>query len=124
MNRIHNINKKVNKGAKKVLYQSDDDAVVEVKCGRKKAQSPTVTIPAIPDGETDDTLHEQKKELKELCSRGSPDLRKVKHLMDTTFPIRRKSILTENMRVWELVKDYPPLEFNSGSEVNAYVYTV
>ena len=64
MNRIHNIKKKVTKGAKKLLYQSDDDAVVEVKCGRKKAQSPTSTIPAIPDGETDDTLHEQKKRLK------------------------------------------------------------
>ena len=124
MNRIHNTKKKATKGAKKLLYQSDDDAVVEVKCGRKKAQSPTSTIPAIPDGETDDTLHEQKKELKELCSRGSPDLRKVKHLMDTTFPIGRKSIITENKRVWELGKDYPPLEFNSGSEVNAYMYTV
>ena len=41
-----------------------------------------------------------------------------------TFHIRRKSIITENKRVWELVKDYPPLEFNSGSEVNAYMYTV
>jgi len=121
MNRIHNINKKANKGAKKLLYQSDDDAVVKVKCGRKKVQSPMSTIPAIPDGETDDSLNEQKKELKELCLRGSPDLRKVKHLMDTTFPIRRKSILTANMRVWELLKDYPPLEFNSGSEVNACI---
>ena len=122
MNRIHNINKKANKGAKKLLYQLDDDDAVKVKCGRKKVQSPASTIPAIPDGETDDTLDEQKKELKELCSRGSPDLRKVKQLMDATFPIRRKSILTDNMRVWELLKDYPPLEFNSGSEVNAYMY--
>ena len=61
MNRIHNINKKANKGAKKLLYQSNDDAVIKVKCGRKKAQSPTTTIAAIPDGETDDTLDEQKK---------------------------------------------------------------
>ena len=79
-----------------------------MKCGRKKAQSPTIIIPAISDGETDDALDEQKKELQELCSRGSPDLRKVRHLMDTSFPIRRKRMLTENVRVWELVKEYPP----------------
>ena len=50
----------------------------------------------------------EKKELKELCLRGSPDLRKVKHLTDM-FPIRRKSILSETMRAWELVKDIPAL---------------
>ena len=50
MNRIHKINKKANKAAKKLLCQSDDDAVVKVTCGRKKAQSPTTTIAAIPDG--------------------------------------------------------------------------
>jgi len=61
MKGIHNINKKANKGAKKLLYQSNDDAVIKVKCGRKKAQSPTTNIAAIPDGETDDTLDEQKK---------------------------------------------------------------
>ena len=81
------------------------------KCGRKKAQSPTkiweeestqsptTTIAAIPDGETDDTLDEQKIGVIGAVFKGSPDLRKVKHLMDTTFPIRRKSILTENMSV-------------------------
>ena len=121
MNRTHNIKKKPNKGAKKLLYQSDDDTVVKVKCGRKRAQSPTTIIPAIPDGETDDTLDEQKKELQELCSRGSPDVRKVRHLMDTTIPIRRERVVTENVRVWELVKEYLPLEFNSGSEVNIFL---
>ena len=121
MNRIHNINKKAKKGAKKLLYQSDDDAIAKVKCRRKKAQSPTTTIIAIPDGETGNTLDEQEKGVKRAVLQGSPDLRKVKHLMDTTFPIRRKSILTENMRVWELVKEYPPLEFNYGGEVNGHL---
>ena len=95
MNRIHNINKKAKKGAKKLLYQSDDDAIAKVKCRRKKAQSPTTTIIAIPDGETGNTLDEQEKGVKRAVLQGSPDLRKVKHLMDTTFPIRRKSILTK-----------------------------
>ena len=121
MNRIHNINKKAKKGAKKLLYQSDDDAIVKVKCRRKKAQSPTTIITAIPDWETGETLDEQKKGVKRAVLQGSPDLRKVKHLMDTTFPIRRKSILRENMRVWELVKEYPPLEFNYGGEVNSHL---
>jgi len=105
MNRIQNINKRAKKGAKKLLDQSDDDAIVKVKRGRKKAQSPTTTIAAIPDVETGDTLDEQKKGVKTAVFKGSPDLRKVNHLMDTTFPIRRKSILTENMRVWELVNE-------------------
>lgn len=70
MNRIHNINKKANKGAKKLLYQSNDDAGIKVKCGRKKAQAPTTTIAAEQSKQnchrkilqkTDDTLNEQKK---------------------------------------------------------------
>jgi len=44
MNRIHNINKTANKGAKKLLYQSDDDAVVKVKCRRKKAQMNKIDV--------------------------------------------------------------------------------
>lgn len=124
MNRIYNINKKVNEGVKKVFYQLDDDVVVEVKCGRKKVQFLIVIILVILDGEIDDILYEQKKELKELCLRGLFDLRKVKYLMDIMFFIRRKSILIENMRVWEFVKDYLLFEFNFGSEVNVYVYIV
>ena len=78
MNRIHNINKKAKKGAKKLLYQSDDDAIVKVKCRRKKAQSPTTIIAAIPDWETGETLDEQKKGVKRAVLQGSPDFKKSK----------------------------------------------
>jgi len=38
-------------------------------------------------------------------------------LMDATFPLRRREILTNNLRVWKLLKEYPPLENGNGNEV-------
>ena len=38
--------------------------------------------------------------------------------MDTTFPFRRRDVLLNNVRVWKLLKEYPPLENGNGSEVS------
>ena len=34
-------------------------------------------VPGIPEGETIDTLEEQKQQLQEICRKGSPDLSTV-----------------------------------------------
>lgn len=115
-----NSHKRANKNVNKKLYQLEGDAATETvkgKPGRKKQQSASSTVPAIPDGETMDTLEEKKKHLQECCKEGAPDLKAIRQLMNSTFPLRRREVLMTNVRVWKLLKDYPPLENSTGSEV-------
>lgn len=95
-----------------------DVATVKGKPGRKKQQSATSIVPAIPDGETAETPEEKKKLLQESCQESSSDLKLLRQLMNSTFPLRRREVLLTNVRVWKLLKEYPPLESSTGSEVS------
>ena len=118
MNPMANLNKWANK-ARKEPYQIEGEPVPSKgKPGRKKKQSAATIVPALPDGETSEALEEQKKQIVACCQEGSPDLHLVYQLMDTTFPLRRREVLLNNARVWELRKEYPPLGNSTGTEVS------
>ena len=120
MNRMANVLKRASRQAKKQLYQSvgETEGALKGKPGLKKQVSKASVVPGIPEGETIDTLEEQKQQLQEICHKGSPDLSTLHMLMDTTFPLRRRDVLLNNVRVWKLLKEYPPLENGNGSEVS------
>ena len=95
------------------------------KPGRKKTKVAVVDVlPPFPDGETDETLEEQRKQLVQLYNHGSQDLRKVKVLMDNTFPKRRRDVVEHNTRVWKILHDYPFLKNAKGIEVGFSVICV
>jgi hypothetical protein len=73
----------------------------------------------MPEGDTPETIAEMQKELKELCKSGSSDRDKIRQLMESTFPQRRRDVLTLNVKVLDLVKQYPPLEERKGTEASA-----
>lgn len=88
------------------------------KPGRKKTKKDNqISLPSIPDGETEETLENQRKQLVEMFNQGSHDLVKIKVLMDNTFPQRRRDVLVSNTRVWKLLHDYPFLKNARGVEV-------
>jgi len=122
MNRMANLNKRANKQGKQ-LFQSEGEpatsSAAKGKPGRKKQVLAANIIPGIPDGETVDTLQDQKQQIQQKCREGSPDLSTIRMLMDATFPLRRREILTNNLRVWKLLKEYPPLENGNGNEIRA-----
>ena len=61
--RFENLNKKKNKAMRKMCQQEGLE-VQKGKPGRKKkTPHPSAIIPAIPEGETDDTYQEQKKRI-------------------------------------------------------------
>lgn len=72
------------------------------KPGRKPTSTfaESIVVPSIPEGETPETMDNMQKELKDPCKSGSGDYDKVHQLMTSTFPHRRKEVLTENVRVW------------------------
>ena len=45
----------------------------------------------------------------------------IKELMSSTFPIRRREVLTQNVRVWKMMEDFPNFASSSGNEVQ-YCY--
>ena len=115
---MSNLNKRASK-ARKELYQAEGEPVpLKGKPGRKKKQLAATIAPTLPDGQTSEALEEQKKQIVECCQEGSPDLRLVHQLMDSTFPLRRREVLLNNARVWELLKEYPPLGNSIGTEVS------
>lgn len=88
------------------------------KPGRKKRKAQTTALPSIPEGETEETLEAQQKVLVGMWRDGKHDLPRVKALMDNTFAKRRREVLINNLRVWQLLNKYPFLKDCKGVEVS------
>ena len=116
--RFENLNKKKNKEMKK-FHQQEGLEVPKGKPGRKKkATHPSAVIPAIPEGVTEETYAEQRKRINDEWSKKSnKDYNLIKGLMGDTYPMRRREILTKNLRVWEILDQFPIFASKSGSEV-------
>lgn len=87
------------------------------KPGRKKKERKGDALPAIPDGETPETIESQRRKLVAIHNNGVYDLKQVAMLMDNTFTQRRRDVLVNNTRVWKLLQDYPVLKDNKGIQV-------
>jgi hypothetical protein len=96
----------------------DGVKVPKGKPGRKRNIAKHMEIPAIPDGESVATLQFQQKDLKEACETGQKDLQYQRQMMDNTFPLRRREVVLEDVRVWKLLKEYPPLAEGQGNEAS------
>lgn len=99
------------------MLEAKGIVVPKGKPGRKKKQGKNISVPAIPDGETNETLEIQRQTLVEMFRKCTHDPVQVKVLMDNTYPKRRRDILLENTRVWKLLQDYPFLKDDKGIQV-------
>lgn len=117
MNRMANIMKRVSKQAKKQLYQSEGktEGARKGKPGHKKQISKASIFPGIPQGETTETLEEQKQTTARNLPQGITRTQYSSYAdgSDTTFPLRRRDV-----RVWKLLKEYTPLENGNGSKAS------
>ena len=116
--RFENLNKKKNRDIRKLLLQEGQE-VPEGKPGRKKVIHPSSVIPAIPEGVTDDTYNEQRKQITEW-RKSKKNYSLLKELMSSTFPIRRQEVLTQNVRVGKIMEDFPNFASSSGNEVHSF----
>ena len=99
--RFENLNKKKNKEMKKIYQQ--------------EATHPSAVIPAIPEGVTEDTYADQRKRIRDEWSKKSnKDYNLIKDLMSDTYPMRRREILTKNLRVWEILDQFISIWRNGG----------
>ena len=97
--------------------QEEGVEVTKGKPGRrKKVIHPATVVPAIPEGVTNDTYLEQVKAIQNEWRKGKKNYNQLRELMVSTFPMRRE-ILTQNVRVWKLLQDFPTFGSSSGSEV-------
>lgn len=119
--RFENLNKKKNKEIKKA-FQQERKEVPKGKPGRKKSIHLTSVIPAIPEGETDETYAMQKKRISDQWKKNKKDRSLLRNLMISTYPMRRREIITMNLRVWQVLEAFPPLGSSTGSEVDYSVY--
>ena len=102
----------------KKKLQEEGVVVTKGKPGRKKKVShPTAVVPAIPEGVTSETYLEQVKTIQSEWKKGKKDYTLLRELMVSTYPMRRREILTQNVRVWKLLQDFPTFGSSSGSEV-------
>ena len=85
--RFENLNKKKDRDMRKLFIQEGQE-VPKGKPGRKKAIHPSSVIPAIPEGVTDDTYNEQRKQITEW-RKSKKNYSLLKELMSSKFPIRR-----------------------------------
>ena len=102
-------------------FSQEGQEVPKGKPGRKKAIHPSSVIPAIPEGVTDDTYEEQRKQIVTEWRKSKKNYSLIKELMSSTFPIRRREVLTQNVRVWKIMEDFPNFASSSGNEVQ-YCY--
>ena len=100
------------------LFIQEGQEVPKGKPGRKKAIHPSSVIPAIPEGVTDDTYNEQRKQITEW-RKSKRNYSLLKELMSSTFLIRRE-VLTQNVRVWKIMEDFPNFASSSGNEVHSF----
>ncbi|CAB3983858.1 RNA-directed DNA polymerase from transposon BS [Paramuricea clavata] len=85
----------------------------------KKSIHLTSVIPAIPEGETDQTYAMQKKRISDQWKKNKKDRSLLRNLMISTYPMRRREIITMNLRVWQVLEAFPPLGSSTGSEIRA-----
>ena len=111
--RFENLNKKKNRDMRKLFIQEGQE-VPEGQPGRKKAIHPSSVIPAIPEGVTDDTYNEQRKQITEW-RKSKKNYSLLKELMSSTFPIRRQEVLTQ-----KIMEDFPNFASSSGNEVHSF----
>ena len=91
------------------LFIQEGQEVPKGKRGRKKATHPSSVIPAIPEGVTDDTYEEQRKQIVTEWRKSKKNYSLLKELMSSTFPIRRREVLTQNVRVCTIMKIFQTL---------------
>ena len=109
--------KRLAKHEKKRL-EAEGIVVLKRKPGRKRKQENDNLVPAIPEGETEETMEAHRLKLVDMFRKGGAQaLMKVKNLMDNTYPKRRRDVLLNNTRVWKLVQDYPFLKDDKGIQV-------
>lgn len=99
-----------------------DGPMPKGKPGRKRKDT-VPSLPNIPEGDSHETLTELQKQLEDKCKSGNANNATIKQLMESTYPLRRHTILTSNVRVWEIIKQYPPFEASNGYEVSL-IYNV
>ena len=117
--RFENLNKKKNRDMRKLFIQEGQE-VPEGQPGRKKAIHPSSVIPAIPEGVTDDTYEEQRKQIDTEWRKSKKNYSLLKELISSTFPIRRWEVPTQNVRVWKIKEDFPNFASSSGNEVHSF----
>ena len=91
------------------LFIQEGQEVPKGKPGRKKAIHPSSVIPAIPEGVTDDTYEEPRKQIVTEWRKSKKNYSLLEELMSSTFPIRRREVLTQNVRVWTIMKIFQTL---------------
>lgn len=117
MHRVANLNKRANSQAKKKLYQEVGEVQPKGKPGRKKKAGLSAVIPGIPEGETEDTIQEAIVQLK-ACKKDNPDLVQIRQLIDNTFCLRRRYVLSGSSEfIPNVLKEYSPLKDPRGTEV-------
>jgi hypothetical protein len=115
--RILNVKRRASRNERKQLKEQGV-LVPKGKAGRKKKSPTTTAVPEMPEGETVESLEVQQKELQQLSKKTPPDLHKIRELMDSTFPKRRMEVLKDDVRVWKLLINYPPLKEYKGNEAS------
>lgn len=114
--RVLNLRRRLARNEKRKFLE-EGIVIPKGKPGRKKTKIMS-TLPIYPDGETEETLEEQRKQLAQMFDQGSQDLARIKVLMDNTFARRRRDVLLNDTRVWMIVRDYPFLKNGKGVEVS------
>lgn len=113
--RVLNLRRRLARNEKRKFLE-EGIVIPKGKPGRKKTKIMS-TLPIYPDGETEETLEEQRKQLAQMFDQGSQDLARIKVLMDNTYARRRRDVLLNDTRVWMIVRDYPFLKNGKGKGV-------
>jgi len=66
-------------------------------------------LPQRDTGDTDDSINDMMKLMVEEDRRMKPDLGRIDHLMNRTFPDRRKAIVSDGITTSELKTQFPCL---------------
>ena len=106
---------------KRKLEESGAAPIPKAKPGRKKTKASSksaATIPIIPEGETEETLEYQRQQLVDMHRNGDEDMSKVNQMMESTYPLRRRKLLLEHTRAWQLLQDYPWFKDCRGHQVS------
>lgn len=114
--RILNLRRRAARNERK-KHEENGVQLPKGKPGRKRKSLNHASIPDIPEGETEETMEDQRKEIIKIHRNGTQDLPRIKTLMNNTFPKRRRNVLQDNARIWQILEDYPCLKDDKGIEV-------
>uniref|UniRef100_A0A3B4V3G2 PB1 domain-containing protein n=1 Tax=Seriola dumerili TaxID=41447 RepID=A0A3B4V3G2_SERDU len=89
---------------------------------KRAKRSETNFLPNFPDGENADSLESVRRQLENEAKKRLPDSADVKKMMDQTFSLRRKEIVTEQPPVKRMMERWPVLF--TESQVFAEFYRV